>query len=163
MHKFQDRLIYGLPQRLKSKSLSFDCEFLRNSFLRLITSLNCYFLDFKKKKNITLALGDKIVGEILASQSQDPNIRTDIISALPSRDISDDNFNNIMALNIEEIVLTNLEAVTNSRLRVDPHEARQLEDVKIPRYLDDGNVEDWAKTLSCGFCKTNLSLGDQGM
>ena len=67
-----------------------------------------------------------------------------------------------MALNIEEIVLTNLEAVTNSRLRVDPHEARQLEDVKIPRYLDDGNVEDWAKTLSCGFCKTNLSLGDQG-
>ena len=108
-------------------------------------------------------MGDKIVGEILASQSQDPNIRTDIISALPSRDISDDNFNNIMALNIEEIVLTNLEAVTNSRLRVDPHEARQLEDVKIPRYLDDGNVEDWAKTLSCGFCKTNLSLGDQGV
>ena len=38
------------------------------------------------------------------------------------------------ALNIEEIVLTNLEAVTNSRLSlVDPHEARQLEDdVKIP-------------------------------
>ena len=67
------------------------------------------------------------------------------------------------ALNIEEIVLTNLEAVTNSRLRVDPHEARQLEDVKIPRYLDDGNVEDWAKTLSCGFCKTNLSLGDRGV
>ena len=47
--------------------------------------------------------------------------------------------------------------------RVDPHAARQLEDVKIPRYLDDGNVEDWAKTLSCGFCKTNLSLGDQGV
>ena len=153
--------IYGLSQRLKSKFLSFDFEFLRNSFFE--TSLNCSSLDFKKKKKITLPLGDKIVGEILASQSQDPNIRTDIISAIPSRDISDDNFNNIMALNIEEIVLTNLEAVTNSRLRVDPHEARQLEDVKIPRYLDDGNVEDWAKTLSCGFCKTNLSLGDQGM
>ena len=121
-----------------------------------------FFFGFQKKKYYS-RFGDKIVGEILASQSQDPNIRTDIISALPSRDISDDNFNNIMALNIEEIVLTNLEAVTNSRLRVDPHEARQLEDVKIPRYLDDGNVEDWAKTLSCGFCKTNLSLGDQGM
>ena len=106
-------------------------------------------------------MGDKIVGEILASQSQD-RIRTDIIAAIPSDIGADDNFNN-MALNIEEIVLTNLEAVTNSRLRVDPHEARQLEDVKIPRYLDDGNVEDWAKTLSCGFCKTNLSLGDQGM
>ena len=105
--------------------------------------------------------GDKIVGEILASQSQD-RIRTDIIAAIPSDIGADDNFNN-MALNIEEIVLTNLEAVTNSRLRVDPHAARQLEDVKIPRYLDDGNVEDWAKTLSCGFCKTNLSLGDQGV
>ena len=108
--------------------------------------------------------GDKIVGKILASQSQD-RIRTDITAAIPGSDIigdTDDNFNN-MALNIEEIVLTNLEAVTNSRLRVDPHAARQLEDVKIPRYLDDGNVEDWAKTLSCGFCKTNLSLGDQGM
>ena len=108
--------------------------------------------------------GDKIVGKILASQSQD-RIRTDITAAIPGSDIigdTDDNFNN-MALNIEEIVLTNLEAVTNSRLRVDPHAARQLEDVKIPRYLDDGNVEDWAKTLSCGFCKTNLSLGDQGV
>ena len=104
--------------------------------------------------------GDKIVGEILASQSQD-RIRTDI-TAISSDIGADDNFNN-MALNIEEIVLTNLEAVTNSRLRVDPHAARQLEDVKIPRYLDDGNVEDWAKTLSCGFCKTNLSLGDQGV
>ena len=105
--------------------------------------------------------GDKIVGEILASQSQD-RIRTDITAAISSDIGADDNFNN-MALNIEEIVLTNLEAVTNSRLRVDPHAARQLEDVKIPRYLDDGNVEDWAKTLSCGFCKTNLSLGDQGV
>ena len=103
-------------------------------------------------------MGDKIVGEILASQSQDPNIRTDIISAIPSRDISDDNFNNIMAFNIEEIVLTNLEAVTNSRLRVDPHVARQLEDVKITRYLDEGNVENWADTLSCGFCRVLLEF-----
>ena len=62
--------------------------------------------------------GDKIVGKILASQSQD-RIRTDITAAIPGSDIigdTDDNFNN-MALNIEEIVLTNLEAVTNSRLR----------------------------------------------
>ena len=159
MHKFQDRLIYGLPQRLKSKFIWFWTS--QKLFFETFNFPKLLFFGFQKTN--TLALRDKIVGEILASQSQDPNIRTDIISALPSRDISDDNFNNIMALNIEEIVLTNLEAVTNSRLRVDPHEARQLEDVKIPRYLDDGNVEDWAKTLSCGFCKTNLSLGDQGM
>ena len=62
------------------------------------------------------------------------------------------------ALNIEEIVLTNLEAVTNSRLRVDPHVARQLEDVKITRYLDEGNVENWADTLSCGFCRVLLEF-----
>ena len=62
------------------------------------------------------------------------------------------------ALNIEEIVLTNLEAVTNSRLRVDPHVARQLEDVKITRYLDEGNVENWADTLSCGFCRVLLDF-----
>ena len=36
-------------------------------------------------------------------------------------------------------------------------------ETKIPRYLDDGNAEDWAHSLSCGFCKTNLSLGDRGV
>ena len=33
----------------------------------------------------------------------------------------------------------------------------------MPRFLNEENAEDYAKALNCGFCKTNLTKGQEGI
>ena len=56
--------------------------------------------------------------------------------------------------------------MSQTQLQVDPHEPRALETIRpLPkfRFLEDENVEDYANSLACGFCKQNLTVGDEGV
>ena len=55
--------------------------------------------------------------------------------------------------------------VTQKQLLVDPHQSRDLNLRPRPttRFLADENVEDYANSLACGFCKQNLTVGDEGI
>ena len=55
--------------------------------------------------------------------------------------------------------------MTQKQLLVDPHQSRDLNLRPRPttRFLADENVEDYASSLACGFCKQNLTVGDEGI
>ena len=60
--------------------------------------------------------------------------------------------------------------MTQKQLLVDPHQSRDLNLLQRPkptsklRYLaNDENLEGYVESLACGFCKQNLTLGDEGI
>ena len=58
--------------------------------------------------------------------------------------------------------------MSQKQLLVDPHQSRDL-NLQRPkptsklRYLAQDNLEGYVESLACGFCKQNLTVGDEGI